>query len=128
MKKILLILIVFLPVKPSLSQTYSQLIGTWKLNYSLQADKNKCDLPKDSTKLIFYKNGTYYWNEYGAITKGEWKTLVHKIRFYNIEAVNFKGMLSDVSYKIELSKSILVVHQPEGVEIDCPHQYYIKDK
>ncbi len=59
MKKIFLIIIVSLSVKPSLSQTNSQLIGTWKLNYSLQVEKIKCDLPKDSTKLIFYKNGTY---------------------------------------------------------------------
>src|SRR5450755_1068311 len=128
MKKIFLIIIVSLSVKPSLSQTNSQLIGTWKLNYTLQADKIKCDVPKDSTKLIFYKNGTYYWNEYGAVTKGKWKTLEHKIRFSNIEAVNFKGILSDVSYEIELNKNTLIVHQPEGVEIDCPHQYYIKDK
>lgn len=128
MKNVLLILLGSLLVKSSLSQTNDQLIGTWKLNHSLQADKKKCDLPNDSTSLILYKNGTYYWDDYGAITKGRWKRLKHKIRFYNIEAVNFKATLSDVSYEIEVNNKSLMIHQPEGVEIPCPHQYYIRIK
>ena len=128
MRLVFSILSILLLSKPSLSQDNRKLIGTWKLRYSLQADKKKCDLPKDSTILVFNEHGTYYWNDYGAITIGRWKILNHKLRFSNIQALNFKAQLSDVSYLIELTTKSLVLHRPEGIEIPCIHEYYVKAK
>ena len=129
MKIIFSIFLILLHVKTALSQAPKILIGTWKLSRSFQADNKKCDLTDtDSTKIIFYSNSTYYWNDYGAITKGKWSIGKKKIRLYNIKAVNFKGTLIDVIYQIELKSNSLILRRPEGVEIPCPFEYYIKAK
>jgi hypothetical protein len=85
----------------------------------------KCDLLSDSKKLIHNKNGTYQWNDYGAITLGNW-VLKHEIRLSNIMAINFKATLSDISYEIKLGRNSLILHRPEGVEIPCANHYFIK--
>jgi hypothetical protein len=128
MKIIISVLFILLFAKSSWSQTKAQLIGTWELSYSLQADKKRCELSKDSTTLIFFKDGTYLWNDYGTITKGNWQLLNNKIRFFNIKAINFKGTLSDVSYEFKINSNHLFIRQPEGVEIPCPNQYFIRRK
>jgi len=126
MKSITLILIVFTLGNSLFAQTKNQIIGTWKLSYSLQPNKKMCELAKGTTKITFNTDSSYYWDDYGAIKKGKWKILDHKIRFYDTRAVNFKGTLSDVSYKIEVKGKSLIFHLPEGVEIPCPHQFFIK--
>jgi hypothetical protein len=126
--KIPILLLILFSVKQSHAQTKAQLIGVWNLKYSLQADGKKCGLLSDSTKLILNKNGTYQWNDYGAITTGNWVLLKHKIKLSNIKAINFKATLSDVSYKIELRDNSLVLNRPEGVEIPCPNQHFIRVK
>jgi hypothetical protein len=126
MKRLIVIIVISFLSKVFIGQTTDQLIGRWTLQYSLQSNQDSCNLPKERGILDFSSSGTYSWDVNGGIIKGKWKIIANKIRLYNNRAINFEATVADLLYPIELTKGFLVIHQPEGGDISCPHLYYKK--
>lgn len=128
MKQFILTTAILLTLNLLYGQNNQRLPGTWKLQYSLQPNHDLCNLPKEISTLIFLKNGIFYWITNGDTIKGKWKTITNKIKLYNNRAVNFEGTVADLVYPIEFKKDFLIIHEPKGGDISCPHLYLKKQK
>jgi len=128
MLKILLLVFLTSISKVSLGQHSTRLVGTWKLQYSLQPNKDTCNLPKVKDILILSSNNTYSWQTGRDIIKGKWKINNGTLQLFNNKAINFSGTVADLSYPMELKNEILNIHEPEGGDISCPNLFYKKVK
>lgn len=128
MKQFILIIVILFTLHLLHGQTHYQLVGTWNLQYSLQPNKDSCNLPKEIGTLVFSANGMYSWITNGDTIEGKWKVMTNKIKLYNNRAVNFEGTVADLLYPIDFKKEFLIVHQPEGGDISCPHLYFKRKK
>jgi hypothetical protein len=128
MKKIIITIVFLTVLKLSYGQNNYRLAGTWELQYSLKENRDSCNLSKETSTLILQNNGIYSWSNNGDTIRGRWKAIANKIHLYNTKAVNFEGTVSNIIYPIEVINEILIIHQPVGGDILCPHLYFRRKK